>query len=193
MEQREKPEKNTDEVIGSSQEAVGDSSGNERLNVEAATPRKSGRGQLSLGRVVARLQAAGKALREPARNTQTASEPPIPKSTEEVSDEIAQDDALNANVTRWVRRLLIPLAILAWAGVGIPILWAAGYVARTILLLVIALLLAYALSPFVTLLERMVPRFLAILLVYLIVLGGIGTLLYFIVRTTVDQIVSLSN
>jgi len=43
------------------------------------------------------------------------------------------------------------------------------------------------------LLERVVPRFLAILLVYLIVLGGIGTLLYFIVRTTVDQIVSLSN
>src|SRR5207247_6027458 len=69
----------------------------------------------------------------------------------------------------------------------------AGYVARTILLLVIATLLAYALSPLVTLLERVVPRFLAILLVYLIVLGGIGTLLYFIVRTTVDQIVSLSN
>ena len=44
MEQREKLEKNTNEVTGSSQEAVGDSSGNERLNVEAATPRKSGRG-----------------------------------------------------------------------------------------------------------------------------------------------------
>jgi predicted PurR-regulated permease PerM len=201
MEQREKLEKNTNEVIGSSQEAVGDSSGNEHLNVEAATPRKSGRGQLSLGRVVARLQAAGKALREPARNARTASEPPIPKSTQEVSDgstqevsdEIAQPDALNANVIRWVRRVLIPLAILAWAGVGILILWAAGYVARTILLLVIATLLAYALSPLVTLLARVMPRFLAILLVYLIVLGGIGTLLYFIARTTVDQIISLSD
>src|SRR5207244_2474581 len=64
---------------------------------------------------------------------------------------------------------------------------------RTILLLVIATLLAYALSPLVTLLARMMPRFLAILLVYLIVLGGIGTLLYFIARTTVDQIISLSD
>ena len=193
MEQREKLERNTNEVTGSDQEAAGDSTSNERLNVEAATPRKAGRGQLSLGRVVARLQAAGKAFREPARNARTASEPPVPKSTEEVSEEIAQEDPLNADVTKWVRRLLIPLAILAWAGVGILILWAAGFVARTILLLVIATLLAYALSPLVTFLERVMPRFLAILFVYLIVLGGIGTLLYFIARTTVDQTISLAN
>src|SRR2546421_12649582 len=122
MEQREKLERNTNEVTGSDQEAVGDSTSNERLNADASTPRKAGRGQLSLGRVVARLQAAGKAFRDPARNARTASEPPIPKSTEEVSEEIAQDDAPNADVTKWVRRLLIPLAILAWAGVGILIL-----------------------------------------------------------------------
>jgi len=193
MEQKEKLERNTNEVVGSGQEAVGDSTGNERLNVEAATPRKVGRSQVSLGRVVARLQGAGKAFRDPARNARTASEAPIPKSAEEVSDENAQTDALIVDVTRWGRRLLIPLAILAWAGVGILILWAAGHVARTILLLVIAMLLAYALSPLVTFLERVMPRVLAILIVYLIVLGGIGTLLYFIVRTTVDQIISLSN
>ena len=193
MEQREKLERNTNEVKGSGQEAGGDPTGNERLNAGAGTPKKVGRSQISPARVVARLQGAGKAFRDPARNARTASEAPIPKSAEEVSDENAQTDALIVDVTRWGRRLLIPLAILAWAGVVILILWAAGYVARTILLLVIATLLAYALSPLVTLLERIVPRFLAILLVYLIVLGGIGTLLYFIVRTTVDQIVSLSN
>ncbi len=193
MEQREKLERNTNEVKGSSQEAVGDSTGNERLNAGAGTPKKVGRSQTSPGRVVARLQAAGKVFRNPARNAQPALEAPLPTIAEEVSDETVQADALMTDVTKWVRRVLIPLAILAWAGVAILILWAAGYVARTILLLVIATLLAYALSPLVTLLERVVPRFLAILLVYLIVLGGIGTLLYFIVRTTVDQIVSLSN
>jgi len=193
MEQREKLERNTNEVEGSGQEAVDDSTGNERLNAGAGTPKKVGRSQTSPGRVVARLQAAGKVFRNPTRNARTALEAPLPTSTEEVSDETVQADALMTDVTKWVRRVLIPLAILAWAGVAILILWAAGYVARTILLLVIAMLLAYALSPLVTLLERVVPRFLAILLVYLIVLGGIGTLLYFIVRTTVDQIVSLSN
>ena len=193
MEQREKLERNTNEVKGSGQEAVDDSTGNERLNAGAGTPKKVGRSQTSPGRVVARLRAAGKVFRNPTRNARTALEAPLPTSAEEVSDETVQADALMTDVTKWVRRVLIPLAILAWAGVAILILWAAGYVARTILLLVIATLLAYALSPLVTLLERVVPRFLAILLVYLIVLGGIGTLLYFIVRTTVDQIVSLSN
>src|SRR5947209_6328583 len=163
------------------------------MNAGAGTPKKVGRSQISPARVVARLQAASKALRNPARNAKPALEATLPTIAEEVSDETVQADALMTDVTKWVRRVLIPLAILAWAGVAILILWAAGYVARTILLLVIATLLAYALSPLVTLLERVMPRFLAILLVYLIVLGGIGTLLYFIVRTTVDQIVSLSN
>src|SRR5438270_13383379 len=193
MEQREKLERKTNEVKGSGQEAVVDSTSNERLNAEAGTPKKAGRSQISPARVVARLQAVSKVFRNPARDARPALETPLPPSVEEVSDETVQADALMTDVTKWVRRVLIPLAILAWAGVGILILWAAGYVARTILLLVIATLLAYALSPLVTLLARMMPRFLAILFVYLIVLGGIGTLLYFIARTTVDQTISLSN
>ncbi len=148
MEQREKLERNANAVTGSGQEAMGDSISNERLNIEATTPRKIGGSQISLGRVVARLQAAGKALRDPARSVPSALEAPLPKSTEELSEETVQADALIVDVAGWVRRLLIPLAILAWAGVAILLLWAAGYVTRTILLLVIAMLLAYALSPF---------------------------------------------
>jgi len=193
MEPREQRERNANAVTGLGQEAMGNSIGNERLNIEATAPRKIGRSQISPGRVISRLQAAGKALRNPARSARTTSESPIPTRAEEVSGETAQADALIIDVTRWIRRLLMPLAILAWAGVALLILWVAGYVARTLLLLVIATLLAYALSPLVTVLERVMPRLLAILIVYLIVLGGIGTLLYFIVRTTVDQISSLSN
>jgi predicted PurR-regulated permease PerM len=133
-------------------------------------------------------------LRPPAGNsTLTSATPPASSGDEEVKEDLPETDALTLDVARWLRRLLIPLAILAWAGVGILILNAAGYVTRTLLLLGISILLAYALSPLATFFARAMPRFLAILIVYLLVFGAIGTLLYFIVRTTVDQLSSLSH
>jgi len=100
---------------------------------------------------------------------------------------------LTLEAARWSRRRDIPLSILAWAGVVFLILWAAGHVTRTIIVLVIAMLLAYALAPAVSFLQRAMPRFLATLIVYLVVLLGIGALIYFIVRTAVGQVTSLSN
>jgi predicted PurR-regulated permease PerM len=85
------------------------------------------------------------------------------------------------------------LAILAWTGVALLILWLAGHVIQTLLLLTFAALLAYALAPAVKLLERVMPRFLAILLVYLIVLGALSALLYLIVSTAIVQVISLSD
>ncbi|GEM_PF-153167 len=97
------------------------------------------------------------------------------------------------NLVRWGRRLIIPLAILAWSGVVLLLLWAAGHVTKSLLLIIVAGLLAYALAPLVTLLHRFMPRFLAIVLVYLLVLAGVGGLLYLIARTAVEQITSLSS
>ena len=59
-------------------------------------------------------------------------------------------------------------------GVALLILWTAGHVTKTLLLLVIAALFAYALSPLVTLLARVLPRFLAVLIVYVLVLAAVG-------------------
>ena len=98
-----------------------------------------------------------------------------------------------AVIAKWMRRVGLPLAILAWAGVALLILWLAGHVIRTLLLLTFAALLAYALAPAVKLLECVMPRFLAILLVYLIVLGALSALLYLIVRTAIVQVISLSD
>ena len=56
-----------------------------------------------------------------------------------------------------------------------------------------AALLAYALAPAVKVLERVMPRFLAILIVYLIVLGALSALLYLIVSTAIVQFASLSD
>ncbi len=98
-----------------------------------------------------------------------------------------------AVAAKWIRRCGLPLTILAWTGVALLILWLAGQVIQTLLLLTMAALLAYALAPAVKFLERVMPRFLAILIVYLIVLGAISTLLYLIVRAAIVQVISLSD
>ena len=98
-----------------------------------------------------------------------------------------------AVIATWMRRVGLPLAILSWTGVALLILWLAGHVIQTLLLLTFAALLAYALAPAVKLLQRVMPRFLAILLVYLVVLGALSALLYLIVRTAIVQVISLSD
>src|SRR5438105_4984257 len=94
---------------------------------------------------------------------------------------------------KWARRRDIPIAILAWIAVTGVFFWAAGHIARSLLLLFIAALLAYALAPAVKLLQRVMPRLLAILIVYLIVLSGLSLLIYLVVSTAVQQVISLSH
>src|SRR6476660_9216000 len=95
-----------------------------------------------------------------------------------------------AVIATWIRSCGLPFTILAWTGVALLLLWLVGHVIQTLFLLTFAALLAYALAPAVTLLARLMPRFLAILVVYLIVLGTISALLYLIVRTAIVQFVS---
>jgi len=97
-----------------------------------------------------------------------------------------------AVIATWMRRCGLPLAILAWSAVALLLLWLAGHVIQSLLLLTIAALLAYALAPAAKLLARVMPRFLAILIVYLLVLGALSALLYLIVSTAISQFVSLS-
>jgi predicted PurR-regulated permease PerM len=99
-------------------------------------------------------------------------------------------------VPRWVQMVVLPLALLA--------LWALARAAGTVLLvLIVASVVALILAPLVRVLERMIPRGLAILLVYLAgiaVLVGIGLLLASPIATQVSalqhnfpQIVSSAN
>src|SRR5690348_3587434 len=74
---------------------------------------------------------------------------------------------------KWARRRDIPIAILAWTVLVMLILWGAEHIIRTLLLLLIAALLAYVLAPLVKIFQKVMPRLLAILLVYLVVLGVI--------------------
>jgi len=84
---------------------------------------------------------------------------------------------------RWARYRDVPIAILAWTGVVAVILWSAAHIVRALLLLAIAGLLAYALAPAIKLLQRVMPRALAIFIVYIVVLSGLSFLCYQIVST----------
>jgi predicted PurR-regulated permease PerM len=97
------------------------------------------------------------------------------------------------SAARWTRRRDIPLAILGWMALGVLALWGISHIAHSLLMLVIAALLAYAIAPAVRLLERFLPRLPAIVLVYLVFLGGLSVLLYFVITTTVSQIGSLAH
>ena len=100
-------------------------------------------------------------------------------------------DTTTAPVSKWALRRDIPIAILAWTALGAVILWALSHVINSILILAIAALLAYALAPAVKLLERVLPRFLAILIVYLIVLCGLSVIVYLVINTAISQVGSL--
>lgn len=94
---------------------------------------------------------------------------------------------LAAQTLKWKRRRDIPIAILAWIALIAVILWAAAHIIRAILILVIAALLAYALSPLVKLLQRIMPRPLAILIVYILFLGLISFFFYQAARNAIEQ------
>ncbi len=79
---------------------------------------------------------------------------------------------------RWPRALLIPLTVLAWLAVLVVVGWLLSHVARTILMIVLATVVAFAVTPVVNLLARFMPRLAAIALTYvlafLVLVGIIG-------------------
>ena len=62
---------------------------------------------------------------------------------------------------KWARPLTIPLVLLAWIALTAVILWAAAHVARSLILISIAAILAFALAPLVGLLQKRLPRLLS--------------------------------
>ncbi|HLW01497.1 MAG TPA: AI-2E family transporter [Ktedonobacterales bacterium] len=91
---------------------------------------------------------------------------------------------------RWIRARDVGIAILVWVAVIIVFFWLIGQFVTAVLLFVIAALLAYALLPGVTLLERWMPRMLAVAIVYLLALAVIGSLGYFVFSTAIEQLVT---
>jgi predicted PurR-regulated permease PerM len=91
----------------------------------------------------------------------------------------------------WLRRLIVALTILAWMAIGAVVLSVAGRMIGTLILLIAAGLLAYLIYPLVLLLQRFMPRFLAIIVVYLVVLSALSFLIYGMVASVVQQFTSI--
>ncbi len=78
---------------------------------------------------------------------------------------------LDPRTVKWIRRAFITITILGWIALAWVAIQVASHIIQALLLLIIAALFAYALAPGVKFLERFMPRLLAILTVYLAVLG----------------------
>jgi predicted PurR-regulated permease PerM len=66
-------------------------------------------------------------------------------------------------------------------------------VSTALIILVVAALVSYAVAPLAKLFQRVMPRALAILLVYLVIVGVVFLLLYLLVITSIAQVKSLAN
>ena len=90
-----------------------------------------------------------------------------------------------------LRRLVISLIALVWVVLAGVMIWLIGHVVDTVVLLSIAALVGYAAYPLVNFVERIMPRWLAIISVYLVVLSGLCILMYFTLISLVSQLNTL--
>jgi hypothetical protein len=88
----------------------------------------------------------------------------------------------------WLRRLLVLLTILSSIALTLVIFWGASHITTSLLIVIVAALIAYAIVPVVEFFHRIMPRPLAILLAYLLVVIVLGGVIYFVVTTAVFQI-----
>lgn len=91
----------------------------------------------------------------------------------------------------WMRRLFIPLTVLAWVAVLGVVFWLVGLFAQTVILIALAVLIAYALTPLVNRLARWTPRWLAIAIAYLIFASMLMLLIYIIAGTVTTEVTNL--
>jgi predicted PurR-regulated permease PerM len=89
---------------------------------------------------------------------------------------------------RLQRALLIPLVVLAWLALAVVVVWLLSHVTRALLIVVLATLIAFALTPLINLLARWIPRGIAIALSYLVGFILVFGLLGVVVGTAASQL-----
>jgi len=96
-------------------------------------------------------------------------------------------------LSEWARRLLfLRILLITVLLVGI-LFWLSSKVITVLLILIVAALLAYAVVPVIDLLHRVMPRFLAMLLVYLVAIAVFAGLAYLTVKTLIPQLNTLAQ
>jgi predicted PurR-regulated permease PerM len=92
---------------------------------------------------------------------------------------------------RWVRALMLPLIVLSWLAVLMIAGWLLGHVARTVLLVALSGIIAFALTPLASYLARWTPRPVALAAAYVVGVGAFFGILVYVVATTASQVTAL--
>lgn len=93
----------------------------------------------------------------------------------------------------WINARDRGLAILIWIVILIVVFWLLSHIVDSLLLISLAAVLAYALTPAVKLLSRWLPRSVAVIFVYILALSALSVLAYFIFSTAVEQVTSFAQ
>ena len=100
---------------------------------------------------------------------------------------------MTPSLVRWSRRFLITLTVLGWLVMIAVLFWLIRQFSSAVILLLLGATIATVIYPVTIWLSRIMPRFLAITIVYVILVIGLGILLYFVVNVVIEQITSLSQ
>jgi predicted PurR-regulated permease PerM len=93
----------------------------------------------------------------------------------------------------WAQRRDTILTVLLWGVAFWIVLWILSHVVQVVLLLAVSAIVAFALEPVATVLGRFVPRFLAILIVYILALAALSALGYLVVSAGITELGSLTT
>lgn len=104
-----------------------------------------------------------------------------------------QEKEVLASTVTWVRRLVISFTFLIWLILFLIIIYLLSYIQVALWVLVIAGLVAYAVLPLVGLFHRLMPRLVAVLLVYIVIVGIILFLLYLLIAASISQVIALAQ
>src|SRR5689334_3814909 len=94
---------------------------------------------------------------------------------------------------RWINARDRGLAVLVWFAVIFITFWLLSHIVSTLLLLALSAVFAYALNPVVNFLDRRLPRWLAIVLVYLLAIAVLGGLLFLVLDTLITQVTAFAG
>jgi predicted PurR-regulated permease PerM len=89
---------------------------------------------------------------------------------------------------RWIDARDRGLAILIWVAIIFIVFWLLSHIVSTLLLLALSAVFAYALNPVVNFLDRRLPRWLAIVVVYVLAIAILGGMLFLVLNTLITQV-----
>jgi predicted PurR-regulated permease PerM len=102
-------------------------------------------------------------------------------------------DVDDADYPDWAWRRDVTITVFLWAVFAVATLWLASLIVRPILIVIMAAMLAFAVYPAVRFVRRILPLPLAILVVYLILVGIVGVVGYLFVINVTAELTSLGN